>query len=77
MRQVKVVKKKVEGGRSVPAVQCVSCDAIVSPVKNPIMDGHDCPECDHIFQEEEMHAYAAAVAEARAAADEEDFEDGF
>jgi hypothetical protein len=74
MKQVKVTKRKNEDDKKVPAVQCESCDQIVSPQKNPLMDGYDC-ECGHVFQNEEMHAYEAAVSEA--AEQDEDEEYGF
>jgi uncharacterized C2H2 Zn-finger protein len=65
MKQLKV-RKHPETKR--PSVECPRCGEIVSPEKNPVMDGHDCPECSHVFQTEEMYAYSAAVEEA----DEED-----
>jgi Zn finger protein HypA/HybF involved in hydrogenase expression len=70
MRQIKV-KKHPETGK--PAVECVGCGDVVSPEKNPLMDGHDCPSCNHVFQEEEMHAYVAAVSEADESDEDENY----
>jgi DNA-directed RNA polymerase subunit M/transcription elongation factor TFIIS len=72
MKQIKIRKHPET---KLPAVECPTCEAIISPQKNPIMDGYDCPNCNHVFQQEEMFAYSAAVEEA--AEEDEDSEYGY
>ena len=61
---VKQLKVKKHPLTRQPAVECPVCSVAVSPAKNALMDGFDCAECNHVFQQEEMFAYAAAVEEA-------------
>jgi DNA-directed RNA polymerase subunit M/transcription elongation factor TFIIS len=72
---VKQLKVRKHPETKLPAVECHSCDLLVSPKKNPLMDGFDCSSCGHVFQQEEMFAYSAAVEEA--AEEDEDQEYGY
>lgn len=47
---------KLEDG--IPAVKCPRCDEMITPSSEQgLFDGHDCPECGQIIQEEELVTY--------------------
>jgi uncharacterized C2H2 Zn-finger protein len=69
MKQLKVRKNK--DGK--PVVECPGCGELVSPVRNPLLDGYDCSECGAVMQEEQMHSYAAEVEEAASKEEEDEY----
>ena len=66
-RQLAIVK----GEDGVPAVNCPRCAEVVSPARNPLFDGYDCPECEQVIQGDQLAAYRKALR----AFDDGEFED--
>jgi Zn finger protein HypA/HybF involved in hydrogenase expression len=67
MSQLRVLR--FENGE--PAVACPRCDEKVQPVKNPLLDGFDCPECDGTISSSVLMRYLREVRKFEEGPDEE------
>jgi len=57
MQQIKVYRLS-DGA---PAIKCPRCDELVSPAKNDLFGGHDCPDCLGTIDSDDLRSYTRAV----------------